>query len=142
MPGPGPSSGPRPATVVIVDDLADIRRLLVVYLGLDDPELVLVEASGGRQGLELVEAHQPEVVVVDLAMPDIDGFEVITRVRQLSPATRVVVYSAFPALSMRNRARELGAAEYHEKSDPVERVAATVHRLVAAARQSGARCPY
>jgi len=84
----------RPArpVVLLVDDDAAIRRTLTVGLELEGFELVC--ASGGRAALAAVEAVAPAVMLLDLTMPDLDGLEVLRRLREAGDDVPVCVLSA------------------------------------------------
>ena len=74
---------------VVVEDDDDIRELLSAVLGQSGFDVH--EASGGREGVETVRAHDPAVVTVDLGLPDIDGYEVTRRLRQFTDAYVVML---------------------------------------------------
>jgi DNA-binding response OmpR family regulator len=103
--------------VLIVDN--EVNLLKIIRLQLEHAGLYVVEsAQGGEEALELVEKHQPDVVVLDLSMPGMDGFEVCRRIRQLPSdlgATWIIVLSALPAKTYTARALEAGADVYMEK---------------------------
>jgi CheY-like chemotaxis protein len=66
---------------------------------------------------------QPDVVLLDLSMPVMDGFEALARIREVSPRTQVVIHTARPAQSEWPRCRALGAAAIVEKAAPLPAVA-------------------
>ena len=101
-------SAPPKIRVVLVDDVPELR--LVVRLTLeDDPGIEVVgEASNGRDGVRVVQETRPDLVLLDLSMPDMDGLEAIPLMREQAPMARVVVLSrrstrAPPATSTRPR---------------------------------------
>ena len=79
--------------VLVVDDVPEVRRLLRTALRFRGGFEVVGEASDGAGAVELAMALQPDVVVLDLGLPDLAGREVLVRIRQHSPASRVVVFS-------------------------------------------------
>jgi threonine synthase len=81
--------------VVIVEDNPDARRLLRRVLQARG-EYQIFEAEGGRQGIELVRQHRPDLVLLDLMMPDVDGFEVMETIRsdERTRDTRIIVITA------------------------------------------------
>ncbi|MFC4786930.1 response regulator [Nocardioides sp. MAHUQ-72] len=79
--------------VLLVDDVVEVRRLLRTALRLRGGFDVVGEAGGGAEAVRLAESLHPEVVVLDLGLPDIAGREVLTRIRDRSPASKVVVFS-------------------------------------------------
>jgi len=81
-----------PARVLVVDDVPEMRRLLTTVLHLRGLSVV-GEAADGRQAVELAEALQPDVVILDLGLPDLQGRDVLTGIRNHAPQGRVVVFS-------------------------------------------------
>lgn len=86
-----------PIRVLLVDDAADVRRLVRTALRFRGGFEVVGEAATGAHAVELVAALQPDVVVLDLGLPDLAGRDVLTRVRESAPETRVVVFSGAEA---------------------------------------------
>jgi DNA-binding NarL/FixJ family response regulator len=79
--------------VLLVDDVVEVRRLLRTALRLRGGFEVIGEASDGAEAVRLAEGLRPEVVVLDLGLPDIAGREVLSRIRDRSPVSKVVVFS-------------------------------------------------
>ena len=86
----------RPISVVLVDDDDDIRVLLRVMFDSDRRFAIVGEAADGVAAIAAVAATQPDVVIVDLQLPVVDGLGVIDAARRDSPGSRIVVFSAFP----------------------------------------------
>ena len=100
--------------VLIADDAPDIRLLLKMYL--TDSRLEVVgEATNGAEAVAMATSHQPDAVILDLAMPVMDGLEAIPLIKQASPGTKFVVLSGFDADRMAERALGLGAETYLQK---------------------------
>jgi DNA-binding NarL/FixJ family response regulator len=111
-----------PIRVILVDDNADVRGVLRTWLELDDRFEVIGEVVSGEDVLELVGERQPDEVVLDLAMPVVDGFAAITHIRRASPGTKILVYSAFASPTVRRKAFALGADAVLEKGVSLEEV--------------------
>jgi CheY-like chemotaxis protein len=79
--------------VVLVDDVAEIRQLVRTALRFRGAFAVVGEASDGVEALDVVEQHQPDIVVLDIGLPDIAGQEVLTGLRERSPQSKVVIFS-------------------------------------------------
>lgn len=107
-----------PRRVVIIDDTADLRDLLKIALTRGGFEVV-GEAGDGQQGIEAVRLHQPDVVLLDLAMPVMDGIEALPQIRRLTPTGTIVVLSGFGAQHMFQRAVSAGADGYVQKGAPL-----------------------
>jgi NarL family two-component system response regulator LiaR len=81
--------------VLIVDDHGVVRQGLRTYLELLDDIEVIGEAGNGREALAQVRQHQPDVVLMDLVMPEMDGIEATRQVCAMGPNTRVIVLTSF-----------------------------------------------
>jgi CheY-like chemotaxis protein len=80
-------------TVLLVDDVAAFRKLVGTALRLRGGFEVVAEAADGRAAVECAAAHHPDVVVLDLGLPDLAGSEVIQAVHDRSPASKIVVFT-------------------------------------------------
>jgi DNA-binding NarL/FixJ family response regulator len=116
--------------VVLVDDTPEIRFLLRVGLEVDGFEVV-GEAVNGLEAISLAEAEQPDVVLLDLAMPIMDGLEAIPKIRAASSASKIVVLTAFDTAQMYEEAMSRGADAYIEKGAEVEDIAAKIRSVCA-----------
>jgi DNA-binding NarL/FixJ family response regulator len=112
--------------LVIVDDHP--IAVLGVRVGLKRyPDIhVEGEALDGTTGLALILERRPDVALVDVWLPDMDGFDLAERLRETSPETRVIIISGDITAAMRSRISELGIAGFFQKSEPLERLAGLV----------------
>jgi two-component system, NarL family, response regulator LiaR len=116
--------------VVIADDHEVVREGLRAFLALQDDVEVVGEAGDGEEAVAAVARLEPDVALIDLVMPRVDGLEAIKRIRALSLATRVIVLTSFADEDKMLPAVRAGAVGYLLKDiDPQELVAAirTVH---------------
>lgn len=113
-------------TIVVVDDAPDVRALVRTRLRLSGEFKVVGEGSDGAAAVALASEHRPEVMLLDVSMPGMDGLEALPKVLDASPATKVVLYSGFEEHGLVEEARRLGATAFVEKS---ERIESLVERL-------------
>ena len=122
------AKGDREPVVLLVDDDAAVRRSVAEGLELEGFEVVC--ASGGRAALAAVETVAPAVIVLDLGMPDLDGLEVLRRLREAGHDVPVCILSARDEVDDRVRGLEAGADDYVVKPFALEEVAARIHALL------------
>jgi two-component system, NarL family, invasion response regulator UvrY len=108
-------------TVLIVDDQAPFRDVARMVVDMTDGFEVVGEAVDGTSAAAAAAELQPILVLMDLNMPDIDGFEATRRVRAASPDTRVLILSTHDPADFRDQALAAGAFDFMSKStfDPV-----------------------
>jgi RNA polymerase sigma factor (sigma-70 family) len=106
--------------VVIADDHGIVLAGLRAVLAAEPDIAVLAETTDGRAAIAAVEEHAPDLLVVDLSMPGLNGVEVIRRLHELRPATRVVVLSMHAAPEYVRPALRAGAAGYLVKGSGLE----------------------
>ena len=102
-------------TVVLVDDAREVRvllRRLLESVGFS----VVGEGGNGDEAILLAHRHQPDLLLLDTSMPEVDGIEALPAILALSPSTKVVMFTGFEEPGLAVRARQLGAADFVEKS--------------------------
>ena len=119
----------RPVRVVIVDDTYDLRELLRLALTRGGMEVV-GEAGDGLSGIETVRSERPDVVLLDLSMPVMDGLEALPSIRRLVPLAKIIVLSGFGATQMSERALATGADGYLQKGLSLQRILDYVRGIV------------
>ena len=97
----------QPLRVLIVDDEADVRLLLRVQLETEGFEVV-GEATDGEEAVPACDQLRPDVVVLDLLMPRVNGLEAIPRLREAHPEVGIVAYTAVAGEFVRNEMARLG----------------------------------
>ncbi len=105
----------RPLRIVVVDDCADATDMLALLLQMAGYEVM--RSYSGADALEKITAYRAEVVILDLAMPDVDGYEVARQVRQHDPGQQVVLIAVtgFADDAHRRLAEEVGFDHYFVK---------------------------
>ena len=91
---------------------------------------MVAEAGDGKTGIETVRQHRPDVVIIDLAMPVMDGIEALPSLRRLVPDGKIIVLSGFGALQMSARAVAAGADGYVQKGAPLTTIIGYVNDIV------------
>jgi DNA-binding NarL/FixJ family response regulator len=119
--------------IFLCDDVPELRALLRYGLEEDASLEVVGEAGTAQAGIDAVAELQPDIVLLDLSMPGMDGLEAIPKMREVAPEMTIVVFSGFAEDRMRQPALELGAADYLEKGVPLEKVRERVRELARAA---------
>jgi DNA-binding NarL/FixJ family response regulator len=122
-----------PIRVLVCDDVEAFRALMRYTLPEDPGIEVVGEAADGVAAIESAEALQPDVVLLDLTMPRLDGIDAIPAVLERAPNTRIVALSGWGADRMAEKALARGAIAYLEKSQDVEAIREAV-RAAAGAR--------
>ena len=138
-------------TVLLADDHALVRQGLKILLEREPGLEIVAEAGDGREVLELVEGCQPEIAVLDISMPRLNGLEAARRIAKISPETRVILLSMYrspeyvrEAIRTRVRGyilkenaaeelvkaiREVACGGYHFASPILEEIVASAHGL-------------
>lgn len=130
-PAPAPRTGARTTVLLIEDNLSNVT-LIERILAKHDAGIEVVSAMQGELGLELARQHQPQLVLLDLHLPDVDGGTVLRRLVNdpITAATPVVVVSADATPSQVKRMLEAGAAGYLTKPIDVKELLRLVDELI------------
>ena len=112
--------------VLLADDTPEYRQLLKLVLEQDGRFEIVGEAADGEQAVALATAECPDAVVLDLAMPVMDGLEAIPRIRSVAPEAAIVVLSGFARGQLDGRAIALGASAYVEKGEAFSKIVETL----------------
>lgn len=119
--------------VLIVDDSEDLRMLLRLQLGRQGRFEVVGEAVDGLDGVEQAGLLQPDLVLLDMAMPRMDGLQALPLIRAAVPAARVVVLSGFNQATLEKEALEAGADRYVTKGGKLPDLLAVLASVLEAA---------
>ncbi len=112
--------------ILLVDDDASIRFIYTQEL--QDEGYTVVEAKDGEEGLSLFEQERPDIVILDIQMPGMDGIEVLRQMKKMSSETPVILSSAFP--EFKQNIGVWAAEEYVVKSSNLERLKEAVKRHI------------
>jgi DNA-binding NarL/FixJ family response regulator len=123
--------------VLVVDDAANLRELLTVLLDVEDDFEVFGTAADGAQALERADALEPDIVLLDLAMPVMDGLQALPALRDRLPNARIVIFSGFEHEALAREALAAGADAYIEKGTSVMQLVARLRQLRTAGEDTG-----
>jgi two-component system response regulator AtoC len=115
-------------TILVADDDASIRSLLKQLLS--DEGYSVVEATTGTEVVEKVKDVNPDLVIMDVRMPELDGIEALSKLKVSSPKTSVLIMTAFGSSNNAIRAMELGAFDYITKPFELDKISHTVKRVI------------
>jgi CheY-like chemotaxis protein len=122
----------RPGKVLVVDDDPEVRLVLVEFLsnrGYD-----VTAASGGAEAVAIIETTKPDLVLLDVAMPDMDGLETLKRIVAIEPALAVIMVTANADIGMTSKLLGLGAVDYVPKPFDLDYLDQAVSTQVTAAQ--------
>ena len=125
---------PLPSKVLLVDDERDFVEALSERLQMRDYSSAVV--YGGEEALSIVEEDEPEVMVLDLKMPGIDGLEVLRRVKEKHPNVEVIVLTGHGSEDAARLCVELGACAYLEKPVDIEKLTQAMQQAHRKIRES------
>lgn len=114
--------------ILIIDDEKSIREVFSVLLG--DHGFQVAAAENGRQGIEKARLFEPDVVLLDMNLPDIPGLEVLAGLRELQPGPEIIIITAFGTIRNAVEATKLGAYAYLEKPIDNDELLLNVSRIL------------
>src|SRR3989337_107104 len=103
----------RPGKILVVDDDPEVPVATRDFVSSKGYEVVVAE--GGREALRLLDASPPDVVLLDVAMPDLDGMETLKRIVATHPTMPVIMVTANADIEITSKVLQLGAADYVPK---------------------------
>lgn len=109
-----------PLKTVLIDDAEDVRRVVALQLELSGSFEIVGSGATGGEAIELAERLAPDLMLLDVSMPDMDGLAALPEVMGASPGTQVVVLSGFSGPEIERRAIALGATAFLDKGTPLE----------------------
>lgn len=119
--------------VLVVDDAPDVRSLVRAVINLHDRGWEVIATAGdGQQAIVQAAAYQPDLILLDLAMPVMDGLQALPLVRDAARNAVVVVLTGYPSEAARDTCLAAGAHGYLEKEDIVATLIPRLERILAA----------
>ena len=125
------------ASVLLVDDNATFLRIAIRFLEMhgQDEVMVIGKARGGKEALAQAQELQPQVVLLDLVMPDLSGFEVISRLREVLPGVGIIALTVMGNEYYRNAALSAGADDFVPKGAMSTELLPAIRRVIHAREQ-------
>ena len=120
----------RDIRVLLVDDQPTIRQGLRLHLGCEPDIVVAGEANDGNEAIELATSLDPDVIVLDISMPGMDGFEAARRLRTMT-ASGIVMLSLHDDAASRARAEQSGAHAFVSKHEATGQLVTAIRRIAA-----------
>ena len=114
---------------VLIEDETKFRQLILLTLAKVKDLHVIGEFGLGKPGLEFCVKEKPDILVVDLMLPDINGMEIAREVRRAAPDTKILVITAHPSERLPAELMALGVNGYVDKTEPIEYVLSAVETV-------------
>ncbi|MFI7481767.1 response regulator [Kocuria sp. M1R5S2] len=124
----------RPVRLLLADDQHLVRGALAALLELEDDLVVVAQVASGDEVLPAVREHRPDVALLDIEMPGLDGIEAVRQVVAETPECRCLIVTTFGRPGYLRRAMEAGAAGFVVKDTPAAHLAEAVRRVHAGLR--------
>lgn len=117
-------------SVGVVDDHPVVRAAVKIVLRQEGFQRIY-EASCGNEVMPMIREHQPDLLVLDISLPSLDGLEVLARIHDSGERCRVVVFSSHEAMFFQDRCIRAGAAAYVAKSNDLQHLHKAIHAVMA-----------
>jgi YesN/AraC family two-component response regulator len=117
-------------TLLYVEDEADTRDLVISILHLRFPWLALLTADDGQEGLDLFNAHHPEIVLTDIRMPFLDGIRMANKIKRIYKKTQIIVLTAVDNIDAMLNASDIGINHFLLKPIVVKNLIAVVENCI------------
>jgi len=121
--------------ILIVDDQKGIRLLLTEVFRHEGYQTF--QASDGKQAVEIMRAENPELVLLDMKIPGMDGLDILRRIRAINPEVRIIMMTAYGELDMVKEAARLGAVRHFTKPFDIDELRDAVNACLKRADEAG-----
>ncbi len=115
--------------ILVVDDAGFMRKMVQTHLKKAGYEN-FIEGEDGQQAVELYSAEKPDLVIMDITMPNMDGIQALAAIKGADPAAKIVMCSAMGQETMVMEAIKLGALDFIVKPFKQERIVQTVNKIL------------
>jgi DNA-binding NarL/FixJ family response regulator len=130
-----------PILVLLVDDNPTFLRILRDFLGEEEGILVVGTAQSGEDALVKAKELRPQVILLDLAMPGLNGFNTIPRLRSMMPDVRIIALTVLDANGYREAALTAGADDFVAKANLNTHLVPAIRRVVESGRSGSGSAP-
>jgi DNA-binding NarL/FixJ family response regulator len=137
--GPDPGGEMNPVSVLLVDDSPIFLRIATQFLQQYGDVVVLGVADGGKECLLQAKRLQPQVVLLDLSMPDLPGLEVIPRLRAVQPQVGIIILTMLDTNGYRQAALAAGADDFISKANMADDLLPAIQRVAQASRPAAGK---
>ncbi|MFT3828389.1 MAG: response regulator [Opitutaceae bacterium] len=120
--------------ILTIDDSKTIR--MIIQRAFKEYDCTILEAANGDEGLKAAAAHKPDIIILDITMPHMDGIQMLTHLRERGDQTPVVMLTAEGGATSVQRAQGLGIADYIGKPFQNEALVAKVAKVLPLARKA------
>ena len=120
--------------LLTIDDSKTIR--LVLARAFKEYDCALVEAANGNEGLKAAAEHKPDIIILDITMPHMDGIEILTRLRASGDNTPVIMLTAEGGSTSIEKAKHLGVSDYIAKQFQNEALVEKVQKVIPLAKKA------
>lgn len=117
-----------PVKVLLVDDDPQLRQLLGDRLEASGYHVIF--AANGREGVEKVQQEKPEIVLLDLEMPEMNGMDVLTEIRRFNTVLPVIMLTAYGTMAKEQEARQCGVNEFLAKGSTLSQLLLVIQKVV------------
>jgi DNA-binding NtrC family response regulator len=118
------------AKILVIDDEQGIRDLLDTLLRRKGYDVDVVDAESGQKGLDLFRQEHPDIIVLDLKMPGMDGLTVLQEIHRLDPRQPVIILTGAGTAETEQQVRAMGVTEYVEKEFSLHLLGDALKRLL------------
>jgi len=127
-----------PTTILVVDDHEIVREGVRSLLAASRPDWNILEAGGGAQAVQTIQGNPPDLVVMDITMPDASGLQVTSRLRKTGFARPVLIFTMHESAALTGETKNAGAQGYVLKSQATEDLVRAIDILLAGGTFFGA----
>jgi DNA-binding NarL/FixJ family response regulator len=116
-------------SVLVVDDHRHVRENLRNALRLEGGIRVIGQAGDGLEAIVKTKKLRPNVILMDVKMPKIDGIEAARQIKAEYPETQIIIFSLYTQTSLVSKAMEMGVSRYLAKDQPIEEIARAIREV-------------